>query len=90
MLLDRLKTYALALFAFLAALAGTAIYWRQKGKQAQKDADKADAANEVIHAHEVRDAVETEVQALPEAPPQKVADADPATAAGRLQGWTRD
>lgn len=98
MILARLKTYALALFAALAAIAGVLLYGRHKGKQAAEQAEaardaeaNAKAAQQVIQAHEVRNEVEAENAKLPDAGPQTVATADPATAAGQLRddGWVR-
>lgn len=96
MILAKLKTWALALFAVLAAIAGALLYGRRKGKQAAEQAEavrdaqaNAQAAQQVIQAHEVRDEVEAENAKLPNAGPQAVATADPDTAAGRLRddGW---
>ena len=85
----------------IAALAGLLLgaWWlgRQKGKQVEhgktREAQEAAAtAQATVQAHEVRRDVEIETAKLPDAPAQRVADADHATAAGRLRddGWTRD
>jgi type II secretory pathway pseudopilin PulG len=96
MILAKLKTWALALLAVLAAIAGALLYGRRKGRQAAEQAEavrdaqaNAQAAQQVIQAHEVRDEVEAENAKLPKAGPQAVATADPDTAAGRLRddGW---
>jgi hypothetical protein len=96
--LIRLKAYAIAALGLLAAVATAALYWRNQGKAAQKATDDArqaqadaQAAQQVIKANEVRHEVEVETARLPDAPPQKVADADPASAAGKLRddGWVR-
>lgn len=93
----KLKSYLIAAGALLAALAGAVLYGRAKGKAAEQGKTReaqqaATAAQAAVHAHEVRDEVENETAKLPDAPPQSVAIADPATAAGRLRddGWTRD
>lgn len=97
--LARIKTWAMALLAILAAIATAGLYGRRKGKQAAEQAEaardaqaNAQAAEQVIHAHEVRHEIEATVSKLPDAPTQTVSAADPATAAGRLRddGWTRD
>lgn len=97
MILAKLKTWALALLALFAALAGAVLYGRAKGKAAEQGKTRAAqeaaaAAQATVHAHEVRNEVENETAKLPDAPPQRVGDADSGTAAGRLRddGWTRD
>ena len=44
----------------------------------------------VTQRAEVRSHVEQDTQKLPDAPIQRIGDADPATAAGRLSAWARD
>jgi len=56
----------------------------KQSKQAAKD-QKA-----VTKRTEVRSHVEQETQKLPDAPIQRIGDADPDSAAGRLRAWTRD
>jgi cbb3-type cytochrome oxidase subunit 3 len=98
MILAKLKTWALALFAVLSALGLAILYGRRKGKAvaeqavATRDAQVAvQASSQVIHANEVRHDVEVENAKLPDAPEQRVADAAPDTAAGHLRddGWVR-
>lgn len=85
--------------AVLAAVAAAAVWGERKGKQvgiadAAQDAirEANAAAKQVKDAAQTRAGVEAEASQLPDAPAQKVADADPATAAGKLRddGWTRD
>jgi hypothetical protein len=99
MILAKLKTWALALFAVLAAIATALLYGRHKGKQAAEQAEaardtkaNAQAAQDIIKTQESRHETDAEVQRLPDAPAQQVGTADPDTAAGRLDsyGWTRD
>ena len=97
MILAKLKTWALALFAVLAAIATALLYGRHKGKQAAEQAEvardaevNAQAAQDIIKTQESRHETDAEVQRLPDAPAQAVRAADPGTAAGRLQDWTRD
>ena len=84
---------ALVIAGLLAALAIAFV----KGKQSQASVDDAkdaqsmaDAAEQVVKAARTRAEVENEVAKEPVAPPQKVADAAPDTAAGKLRddGWT--
>ena len=86
-MIARLKAWLAVIGALV--LAGIGLWWkgRNAGKQAAKDAQ----AQRIAHAHEVRNEVENETAQLPDAPPQRVADADPATAAGKLRddGWMR-
>jgi len=75
-------------------------WWRgrQQAKQLAKvtqqavTAEAKDAqAEAIIKTEEVRHAVDQEVERLPEAPPQRVGDAVPGTAAGELhKRWQRD
>ena len=52
MILAKLKTWALALFAVLAAIATALLYGRHKGKQAAEQAEVArDAEHELPGAH---------------------------------------
>lgn len=85
--------------AVLAGLAALYLYGRWGGAKAQATTDKAkdaqanaQAAQQVTQAATVRQGVENETAQLPTAPPQTVATADPATAAGKLRvdGWLRD
>lgn len=83
--------------AVIAAVFAAMLYGEHKGKQVA-DAAKQAIANaraaqaSVASASATRAAVEAATAKLPEAPAQKVADADPATAAGELRqdGWMRD
>lgn len=86
-----------ALGALLAAVAGIYFAGRSKGKAVEHGKTRAaqeaaTAATEQVKANEVRHEVEVETARLPDAQPQKVADADPASAAGKLRqdGWIRD
>ena len=56
----------------------------KQSKQAVKD-QKA-----VTMRAEVRSHVEQETQKLPDMPIQRIGDADPDSAAGRLRAWSRD
>lgn len=85
-----------ALGAVLAAIAGVYLAGRAKGKAAEQGKTReaqeaATAAQAVVKQLESRHETDAQVQRLPDAPAQVVADADPATAAGRLRDdWTRD
>jgi hypothetical protein len=85
-----------AIFAFIIALGAGLwiVFVKGEHAQAKKDAAKdsqslADAAEQVVNATQARMEVEDENAKLPDAPPQKVADATPGTAAGKLRddGW---
>lgn len=90
--------YVVAAAALVAAVAGIYFSGRHKGKAvaeqatAVRDAQaNAQAAQDTIKTQESRRETDAQVQQLPDAPAQKVADADPATAAGKLRdSWTRD
>jgi len=96
---SKTKLWALALAGVLAAIGSAWLYGRHRGKQAQQQADaardaqvNAQIAQQVAQAQEARNEVDAQVQALPAAPSQQVATADPGTAAGKLRddGWMRD
>jgi len=96
MILAKLKIWALALFGILATLVTVGFYGRHKGKvsaekeQAARDSRQAaEVAQQTIQAGKVRDEIESENAKLPEAGPQKVSEADPNSAAGKLRddGW---
>lgn len=90
--------FLIGLGAVVAAiLAALGIGWL-KGRKSQADADRAkdaetiaEAAQATVNAAVVRQEVQRETDALPEAGPQRVLDADRATAAGHLRddGWMR-
>jgi hypothetical protein len=95
----KLGRWALALFALLVAFGATALAMFEKGQRKQAVADKAkdaqslaEAAQQAVQAANTRNEVQRETDALPDAPAQTVATADPATAAGKLRddGWLRD
>jgi len=90
--------WLIGLGAVLAAIVAALGIGRLKGRKSQADADKdkdarvsAQAAQEVVNAAVVRQEVQRETDALPEAKPQRVLDADRATGAGHLRddGWMR-
>ena len=91
----RVRGWIYGLAAFAGLLLGAWLLGRSKGKAAEQGktlaaqdaAATAAATNEQLESRHETDA---EVQRLPDAPAQVVADADHATAAGRLQSWTRD
>lgn len=85
--------------AVIAAVFAALLWGEHKGKQvgvanaAKQVAKDAQASQQATKtAASVRAEVESASAGLPDAPAQKVADADPATAAGKLrdEGWTRD
>lgn len=85
--------------ALIAVVAGIALYLggvlighhREAVKNTATTAKaEAKAQKQVTHRAKVRSDVEQQTAALPDAPMQRIGDADPASAAGRLQAWTRD
>jgi len=89
--------WAIGVALAIAVLGVLLLLMFEKGKQQQADVDQAkdaqslaDAAEQSIKAARTRAEVENEVAKEPVAPPQKVADAAPDTAAGKLRddGWT--
>lgn len=93
----KLSKYAMALGGLLAIIASAvAVGWmkgRAGGKaKATRAKQRLDDAKAVNKAHEDREHVDEQVDSLPDAPPQKLADAAPDTAAGHLRddGWLRD
>lgn len=94
----KLKGWLIGAGAFVLLVLSAWLLGRSKGKAAQKATDdaqqakaNAQAAQQVQQVQESRHETDAENAALPDAGPQKVADADPATAAGRLRddGWVR-
>jgi hypothetical protein len=96
------KTWLLAILAAVVAVAAAYLVGRKKGgddveekasdqQAAQQATNNAAVAQAAADHAEVRHDVESETAALPDAPAQRVADADPGTAAGQLrdEGWTR-
>lgn len=99
----RIGRFVAAAVAVTIAVLGAFLAGRHKGATHQKNADLATAAQGMVEAanaavKQTQDAaqaradVEAATAQLPDAPAQKVAGADPATAAGKLrdEGWTRD
>lgn len=94
----KLKGWAIGLAALLLAVAAAWLLGRREGRvvataaagKQQAENNAAAAQAQVTHA-EVRHDVEVETAKLPDAPAQRVADADPTTAAGHLRddGWMR-
>lgn len=93
-----LKGWLIGAGAFVLLILSAWLLGRSKGKEAQKVADdarearaNAQAAAQVQHAQESRHETDAEVAALPDKGPQRVAVADPSTAAGQLRddGWVR-
>lgn len=94
-MIARLKALGLGLLALLVALGSAWLFGRQKGKQAgeaKAAAAKVEAANAQATADhlETRHEIDVAVARLPDASVQPVGAAEPASAAGQLQGWTRD
>jgi hypothetical protein len=94
---SKLKLWALALVAVVAAVGSAWLFGRSKGRATQKASDDAAQAQAAVivaqqkaHTVEVSSATREKVQQLPAAPAQPVATADPATAAGQLQNNWRD
>jgi hypothetical protein len=86
----RLYGWVMALGALVAAVGAAWLYGRHQGKEAAQDKAAAESAQANARAQHDRNEVDNETAKLPDAPPQKVGDADPDTAAGRLRDWTRD
>jgi hypothetical protein len=92
----KLRARLYGLIAAAGLLLAAWLLGRQKGKQAgEADAQAArnDAANANAKAEQLESRHETDAQvaALPDAPAQRVGDAAPGTAAGRLRDdWSRD
>lgn len=94
----KLGRWIVGIGAVLAAIGAACLYWFERGKRTQASKDKArdaqslaQAAQEAVNAANVRKDVDNEAAKLPDAPPQTLATADPATAAGQLRddGWVR-
>jgi len=91
----KLKEYAAIAGSLLLAICTFGLYARSRGEAAQEvKTENAQAQADVAKADtqqvESRHETDTTVNNLPEAPAQTVGAADPKTAAGQLDGWTRD
>lgn len=92
----KIGRWLIGLGAVVAAiLAALGIGWA-RGRKAQADANKtkdaetiAEAAQATVNAAVVRQEVANETAKLPDAPAQRVLDADRNTAAGHLREWMR-
>lgn len=96
-MIEKLEFWAACVLGVLAGIAVAVLYGYAKGKQhaaakVQQAKQQVADVTATLHANEERQHVDTEVQAAPPAAPQKLADADPVTAAGQLRddGWLRD
>lgn len=97
-MIAKIKTWLIlaggVVLAILSALAVGFLKGRSAGKAKATEAiakAKTKAAQAIVHAQEVRHDVEVETSKLPDAPAQRVGEADPDTAAGRLANrWMRD
>lgn len=94
----KLKGWLIGMGAFVLLVLSAWLLGRSKGKAAQKVADdareaqaNAQAVQQVQQVQESRHETDAENAALPDAGPQQVGQADPATAAGKLRddGWVR-
>ncbi|WP_062537426.1 hypothetical protein [Mizugakiibacter sediminis] len=93
-LLTKLKAWALGLMAAVLAVAGAYLAGRWKGSSAAKVKAEVSQQRAQIHAQDAQARIDAEVDheiaKLPDAPAQRVGDAAPATAAGRLRtDWMR-
>lgn len=82
------KKLALALIAMFLFLFGW--NYAKVSDTAKQAKTEVKAQKQVIHRAKVRSDVEQQTAQLPDAPVQRIGDADPDTAAGRLFVWTRD
>ena len=94
----RLQLWLAVAGAVVLAVGAALVYGFIKGRGAGKakateiiTKAKIKAAQATIHAQEVRHDVEVDTSKLPDAPAQRVGEADPDTAAGELRdkGWIR-
>jgi hypothetical protein len=76
--------------AAVLAIGAALVYGRSKGKAEVEQKVAAQRGEDIAKAAETRNEVEQKVQQLPDAPPVRVGDAPPDSAAGKLQPWTRD
>ena len=95
-LTTRLGRWLAAIGAVIVAILSTWFVGRMQGEEKQKRKNdqqnaqaNAEAVRQVNQAIEDRSHVDSEVEALPVAPAQPVATADPSSAAGELRQWVR-
>ena len=91
----KLRGWLYGIGALAGLLLGAWLLGRSKGRAAERGKtraaqDAAQVAQATAKQLESRHETDAQVQRLPDAPAQTVGTADPATAAGRLQDWSRD
>ena len=86
--MSRIKLIVIALVAIALLFGGWHCARVHDG--AAKSKAEVKAQKQITKRATVRSHVEQETQKLPDAPVQRVNDAAPDTAAGKLQDWSRD
>lgn len=88
---SRLKTWLAVAGALVLTIAGALLAGMRHGRKHAQEQEQARDAAATTQAQEVRHDVEVETSKLPDAPAQRVGEADPDSAAGRLRDrWMRD
>lgn len=86
--MSRLKLIAIALIAVVLLLGGW--HFARVHDEAKQAKVEIKAQKQITKRTQVRNHVEQETQKLPDAPVQRIGDASPDSAAGKLQEWSRD
>lgn len=82
------KPVAILTLAVLLFLGG--FHWKSVHDEASQARVEVKAQKQITKRAKVRSHVEQQTDQLPDAPIQRIGDASPDTAAGKLQDWTRD
>jgi len=86
--MGRIKLIVLAVVAIALLLGGW--HFARIHDEARQSKVEIKTQKQITKRAQARSHVEQETQKLPDAPVQRIGDASPDSAAGRLQEWTRD
>ncbi|NKJ22006.1 hypothetical protein [Dyella sp. SG609] len=86
--MGRIKLIVIAVLAIVLLLGGW--HFARIHDEAKQSKVEIEAQKQITKRAQVRSHVEQETQKLSDAPIQRIGDAAPDSAAGKLQSWTRD
>ena len=86
--MSRIKLIVIAVLAAILLLGGW--HFARVHDEAKQSIVEIKAQKQITKRAQVRSHVEQETQKLPDAPIQRIGDAAPDSAAGKLQDWARD
>lgn len=86
--MNRIKLIVIAVMSCLLLLGGW--HFARVHDEAKQSKVEIKAQKQITKRTQVRSHVEQETQKLPDAPVQRIGDASPDSASGKLQEWSRD